>query len=265
MDSRESSRNSFSFEGVVINLQGPDAQLEFGNADINIIGENGLAINGWTGSEVCENDIDPESNGSGNINWTDETIDICDILNLRVLPVQWAGISAKYDSNNRTSQLSWSTLKEWENSHFEIERTQNGIENWEKIGEVVAIGYSDQPEEYTYQDSSLPLSGGSFFYRIRQIDLNGSSSVSKVVGINAAPVRQTSGNWRVYPNPATSDQIKIDILSPDSYSGGEIIFRIVGGMSNSPYHTVSDIQTLNLKLKESFSVMRRGLVVLEIQ
>ncbi len=265
MDSRSEDKNTFIFDEVVINLQGPDAELEFGNADIDILGENGLEINGWTGAEICENGNDPGSDGSGNITWTDDTVDICDLLNLRVLPVQWALFVANYDINTRSAQLSWSTLKEWENSHFEVERAQNGINSWEKIGEVAGVGYSDQPEEYTFTDIKIPLSGGSFYYRIRQVDLNGESNISKVVGLNAPAVSQTSGNWRVYPNPATSDRINIDILSPESYLGGEITFRLVGGMENTPYKTVGDIETFNSELRKTFSEMRKGILVLEVQ
>lgn len=48
VDSRSESRNDYLFNGVDITLNGPNAKIEFGEADINV-GNQGLGISGYTG------------------------------------------------------------------------------------------------------------------------------------------------------------------------------------------------------------------------
>ncbi|NVJ46015.1 MAG: hypothetical protein HWE07_02775, partial [Cytophagia bacterium] len=70
--------------------------------------------------------------------------------NFAILPIEYLYFEANYNPADRTGLVSWATAKEWENSHFEIERSVNGINNWEKIGEVAGAGYSMEPVEYKF-------------------------------------------------------------------------------------------------------------------
>ncbi|WP_332910696.1 hypothetical protein [Algoriphagus boritolerans] len=226
LDSRNGGRNTFTFDAVEINLQGPNAAIEFGDAEINIVGEDGLEINGWTGTEVCENGNAPESNGSGNITWTNETANICDLLNLRVLPIQWAAFSARYEAQIRLSNLTWSTTSEWENSHFEVQRSVNDVRSWETIASVKGAGYSDQPVDYAFQDLKLPIAGGNIFYRIRQVDLNGNATFSDTEAIRVEPIPGTT-YWSVYPNPTTGDTINLEQLVTARKNDTKVLVRVI--------------------------------------
>lgn len=54
-DGRNEDRNDYLFNGVDINLQGPGAKIEFGEADI-ILGLDGVTFTGYTGSGCTLNE-----------------------------------------------------------------------------------------------------------------------------------------------------------------------------------------------------------------
>ncbi|MBK7373167.1 MAG: hypothetical protein IPJ09_17320 [Saprospiraceae bacterium] len=55
---------------------------------------------------------------------------------------------------------------------FNIERKINGEENWTTIGKKAAAGQSSNEQLYIYDDNIG--SAGKVYYRIKQIDVNGS-------------------------------------------------------------------------------------------
>lgn len=70
-----------------------------------------------------------------------------------------------------SEQLIWATQSEIAASHFEIERSSDGI-NWEKRAEVKTMGDIERPVEYLHFDP-FPLPGESL-YRLKMVDLDGS-------------------------------------------------------------------------------------------
>lgn len=128
----------------------------------------------------------------------------------RILPVNLYKFEAKLDPSKNASILSWSTAKEWNNSHFEIERSVNGIQNWIKIGEVQGHGYSDQNQEYNFMDQYLPSEGGILYYRIKQVDFDSNFSFSSVKSVQFTS-KDSTKIWKIYPNPSSQgDRIKLD-------------------------------------------------------
>ena len=94
------------------------------------------------------------------------------------LPVQWLSFTAEASGNN-TSTLNWSTATELNNSHFEIERSFNGL-SWNKVGQVKGNGTSNVINNYNKIDV-IPSSwtGSVVYYRIKQVDYNGQFEYSK--------------------------------------------------------------------------------------
>jgi hypothetical protein len=102
--------------------------------------------------------------------------------------------------------LDWKTATEVDNYGFEIERSltpnpsqREGTSNWEKFGFVSGYGNSNSLKEYSFKDSKL--ASGSYFYRLKQIDTDGSFSYSNVVNVT---VDLTPTNFELsqnYPNP----------------------------------------------------------------
>jgi Secretion system C-terminal sorting domain len=121
------------------------------------------------------------------------------------LPVELVKFEATKKGN--TNHLTWQTATEKNNSHFDIERSTTGQDNWVKMGSVKGNGNSQIIRDYTFTDNG-PLSIS--YYRLKQNDFDGTSEYSNVVN-----VANKSGKFKVnalLPNP-TKDNLTIQFES----------------------------------------------------
>ncbi len=81
---------------------------------------------------------------------------------------------------NREVLLNWQTTAEYNNDHFDIERS-NGGNYFSSIGIVDGNGTTALPHNYSLIDEH-PLTGMNY-YRLRQVDLDGHSSFSEIVPV----------------------------------------------------------------------------------
>ncbi len=90
--------------------------------------------------------------------------------------------------------IRWETVNEINNSHFTIERSSDGV-TWNTIGSVTAATVNESINTYNFVDYS---SEGSFYYRIKQHDLNGKFSYSNVVRFPLNTTRQAKlKSWSI--------------------------------------------------------------------
>lgn len=99
--------------------------------------------------------------------------------------------------NDFTVELSWETLQEINNDYFSIERSTTES-NWEEIATMQSVGNTSAPITYSYIDQNVHF--GTLFYRLRQTDLDGHSSLSSTQMINLADEDATT--IKIFPNPA---------------------------------------------------------------
>ncbi|MBD8488518.1 hypothetical protein IFO69_07175 [Echinicola sp. CAU 1574] len=184
---------------------------------------------------------------------------------LSVLPVQWDKFKVTYSNTDRKATLHWSTSKEWESSHFEVERSENGVSSFVKLYEVPAVGWSDRPSEYKVEDHKLPLFGQRLYYRVKEVGLDGSFSYSQTVALNIPDLPEQKGAWKVYPNPGKAKDIRIGLMDGDVYSGGEINIRVISSFNMSEQFTAGGVWELNEKLVEMLLGYQSGLVLIEIE
>jgi Secretion system C-terminal sorting domain len=124
--------------------------------------------------------------------YNNNTIDI----QLSLLPVKLSGFSGKLI--NGQAQLSWQTLTEINSDAFIIERSTDG-NAFNTIGKVNAAGNSFSALDYAYTDRNAPT--GKSFYRLKQVDINGSYEYSKIIEITNTAATATIN---MFPNPASS-------------------------------------------------------------
>ncbi len=104
--------------------------------------------------------------------------------------------------NDNKVKLNWKTDNEINTSHFDMERSVNGID-FKKIGTVTALNRSGI-NEYSFEDVS-PADGVNL-YRLRQVDIDAKFEYS-----NTAKILFSSKiNITIYPNPVV-DKLKIQI------------------------------------------------------
>lgn len=92
-------------------------------------------------------------------------------------PVEWASIEATLQPDHQV-RIDWSTASELNNDYFVIERSQDFV-HYEAIGTQSGTGNSQTLQHYQALDPT-PLSGRSY-YRLRQVDFDGTTAFSPVV------------------------------------------------------------------------------------
>lgn len=116
------------------------------------------------------------------------------------LPVSMSAVSATGKCGTVT--LRWQTFTETNNKGFDIEYSTNG-NHFNTIGFVAGKQNSTSPVHYSFTAASL-VNGASFF-RLRQVNLDGSSAVSGIISYtnNCYP------SLKIYPNPV-HDQLVVE-------------------------------------------------------
>lgn len=95
-------------------------------------------------------------------------------------------------------ELNWRTASETDNYGFEVQRKMNNTE-FQKIGFVAGQGTTTQARSYKFIDSKLAT--GTYYYRLKQIDRDGSFSFSAVVEAVASIAPETFTLHQNHPNP----------------------------------------------------------------
>ena len=158
-------------------------------------------------SYACGTDVPVQDNdGDGEADFRDDTDDSGN------LPIMLLDIAVDMDGD--AARLDWNTSSEINNNYFVVERSKDHV-NWEKLGIVKGAGNSNTVKHYVYYDYK-PHQGPSY-YRLQQIDFDGSTTISKVVSLAN---NNSSFEVKIYPNPAkdlltveSSEKADIEILS----------------------------------------------------
>jgi len=110
------------------------------------------------------------------------------------VPVELVSFSASVDKGKVV--LNWMTASELNNSGFQVERKTSG--EWEEIGFVGGKGTTAEVNNYIFVDAN-PASGKNY-YRLKQIDFDGSFEYSNVIEVDLTmPYRFVLE--QNYPNP----------------------------------------------------------------
>ena len=93
--------------------------------------------------------------------------------------------------------LLWSTATELNNRGFNIERSFDN-ESFEKIGFVPGFGTTTEPKKYSFKVENIPP--GIQYYRIKQIDFDGTETTYNSVEVDGPVPREFALNQN-HPNP----------------------------------------------------------------
>ena len=131
-----------------------------------------------------------------------------------LLPIELLSFEARLRKNEAI--LEWVTLSEVNNDRFEIEHSTDGRQ-FTKIGTVAGSGTTNLKKSYEMIDRFPSL--GINYYRLKQIDYDGTFSYS-----NIAAVRLKDGeksDFSIYPNPFYQNITLQFSSSEDNYSEGQ--------------------------------------------
>jgi len=131
------------------------------------------------------------------------------------LPVALVGFQAR--PTPAGVQLSWQTASERHNAYFAIERAAGEAPiTFAELGRVAGLGNSSQAHSYQYLDAAP---GSLNYYRLRQVDTDGTATYSPVVAVQASirtagayPVPVLRGQPVHTALPATARPLLTDLL-----------------------------------------------------
>ncbi|WP_170172745.1 T9SS type A sorting domain-containing protein [Hymenobacter rigui] len=96
------------------------------------------------------------------------------------------------------TELTWNTAQEVNSAAFEVEASQDG-QTFRQIGQVAAAGSSTLPRHYSYRHATTYA--GTRYYRLRQVDQDGTSSYTSVLTLRAGADQSRNISVTTAPNP----------------------------------------------------------------
>lgn len=170
--------------------------------------------------------------------------------NIVPLPIELLNFDALVKSN-RQVEVFWTTATELNNDYFTVQRTVDGI-SFEDIDEVKSSainGNSNNSLSYSIIDPN-PLRGTSY-YRLKQTDLNGSSTFSAVKKITIEG--SSKFDFSIQPNPSDLDNTPYlhffggskDVIALE-------IFNLTGRLLSTKQILLSEDGDATINLKHNF-------------
>lgn len=155
------------------------------------------------------------------------------------LPIELAYFDATTQDNE--VWIQWQTLSEENNDHFEVERSLDGI-NFESIKNIEGAGTTHEIQFYEIVDILEVLTADVLYYRLKQVDTDGTTSYSAIQAVRLA-YKKITEEIEVFPNPA------VDRLN--------LSFEL--GTQSEMIATVYDV-TGKIMLQEQFGELGIGMI-----
>ena len=131
----------------------------------------------------------------GSLNADGFYVDDIKIFKYSVVPVELVSFSAT--PVNDAVKLEWTTATETNNYGFNVER-RNASGNFTTVGFVKGNGNSTSSRAYSFTDENLQA--GTYAYRLKQVDLDGTATYFNAIEVEVSPVFDY-GLEQNYPNP----------------------------------------------------------------
>lgn len=165
------------------------------------------------------------------------------------LPVSLVSFTAQAQTD-RTVLVNWTTSWERANKGYVVERSKD-LKNFERAGEVTDVaGSSNSVNSYRFVDAS-PFRGTSY-YRLRQVDLDGTSQTFKAESV------VIDGRYGVYPNPVANQQFTLELDEPAT-----AVLHLYNASGSELGLNKSDLTELSTKVTPS-SKLSSGVYILKV-
>ncbi len=128
--------------------------------------------------------------GNGQLNFLARLTDSNSNAPLPVVLTQFTAVA----EGTSAVRLTWATASEKNSRHFEVERSADGV-SFAQVGTVAAAGTTATARTYALLDAALPAGARVLYYRLRQVDLDGTAHYSPVRSVAVA------AGLSLYPNP----------------------------------------------------------------
>jgi Concanavalin A-like lectin/glucanases superfamily len=122
------------------------------------------------------------------------------------LPIEL--VSFKATPQYEAIKLDWKTAYETNNKGFQVERLKAISNEWEVLA---FVNSHEKNTPYEYTDNLYPANQNVNYYRLRQIDIDGKETLSKVVSVAS----NTAKTLKIYPSMVTDGVLNIELVGKD--------------------------------------------------
>lgn len=186
-------------------------RFRYFDTELNSLAENNLtlwksanninwALQGFSTRDPASNYVEKTAINDFS-RWTLSTPD-------NALPITGLTLSGRWKDNG--SWLSWTTLAEYDNNYFDVERKYSNEDNFKKIGikySVYPDGNSQSPTAYSWTDATAVSNRGDIQYRLKQVDRNSQFTYSNIILIKpGGPIVFIE---KIYPTFAVKNNLYI--------------------------------------------------------
>ncbi len=146
----------------------------------------------------------------------------CTIIENTTAPVEMKSFLVSLQDG--LPKLEWVTASEINNDYFEVQRSLNGS-TWKTIELVQGNGTTHEELSYEFIDKNVIQ--GIYYYRLKQVDYDGSFEYSRVLTVDVNNYKE-SGGLKIFPNPITQQEIKMEIPFSNG-SQSSVVVRNMNG------------------------------------
>lgn len=163
------------------------------------------------------------------------------------LPVKLTAFTASLVKEN--VNLKWETASEINVSHFELERSTDGV-NYSQAALVFAYGSATDKASYSYNDNVAAFRQPVVYYRLRSVDIDGKAELSETRIIRINQAEAISISLQTYPNPVTNE---LRVTVPNNWQNKQTVVelfnangQVSGRKTTSGSNQTETINTSNL-------------------
>jgi hypothetical protein len=118
--------------------------------------------------------------------------------------------------------LKWETASEINVSHFELERSTDGV-NYNQAAIVFAYGSATDKASYSYSDNVASFRQPVVYYRLRSVDIDGKTELSETRIIRINQTETNSISLQTYPNPVMNE---LRVTIPNNWQNKQMVFEL---------------------------------------
>ncbi len=179
-------------------------------------------VGSTTIDDIGDSDVEPNQRKTitFSLSTSQRITDIDAGFSISELPVEFLFFRGFADDCK--AQLHWATATEQDNSHFIVEKSTDG-RNFQEIGKVDGQGTTAEEQYYSFIDKRLRSE--KTYYRLKQVDYDGTYSYSNIAVISLkkdSPCFNPLGTGFVQPNP-NFGQFQFIVSLEEGLEGTEFI------------------------------------------
>ncbi|MEO5889711.1 MAG: T9SS type A sorting domain-containing protein [Ferruginibacter sp.] len=160
------------------------------------------------------------------------------------LPVTLTSFTATLQQNSQV-KVAWGTSMEFNCSRYDIERSTDGV-IFHTVATKAGNGNSPKPSNYSVNDDISAVTAPIVYYRLKQIDIDGKSSTSKVASIK---LKKSISDFTVSPNPFRNnvniniewDKNETTTVKVYNVTGSEVVSKNVKMIKGYNYVAIDEL------------------------